>query len=216
MLIALSSNAPQALSIEIPAMVKKSLIDADNQLTFAGSCAELHPQLGLDAEFETRQDRFLKASRETTGIWGREWDFYRQDDGSRPACKKQHVLTALAAVDAALDKHAEAFGSEALGLQHGVWLGALKLCNRTVAKSEVVVEENFDEKALKIILTDEAKAMLAQRTRHSVRYPIAIRLSGLVVLEPLVHEPIESGEVHLSPMDEGEMELAIAEISKAC
>jgi hypothetical protein len=217
-LIALHSSAARAVVFDIPSAIKTSLIEADDQFTFAGSCVETHPQLNLDEDLQNRQGRYLNALHRTTGIWGSGWrgDDFPDDIEARPVCNKQNVTKALASVDLALNRHAEAFKNETQELNHGAWLGPLKLCRNTVAKSDIAVDDDRGGKILKITLREEAKTKIAELTRRSVGFHLSLRVSGSVFMEPRIWEPIESGELQLSSADEVNMKLAGAEMRNAC
>jgi preprotein translocase subunit SecD len=84
----------------------------------------------------------------------------------------------------------------------GAWLGPIRLCRKTVVVVKKGVDDLFNTPTIFVEMTDDGAAQLAAFTKQAVLDEVAIRVNGVVISTPRVHEPLLSGKFQISaPQD---------------
>ena len=173
-------------------------------LGFAGECAELHPELGLDAEFRKLDKKYLDATADAEGVWAdidaTDVEMAATEAGPPwPSCRRDNVRTALKQADEALNAHSRLFRQLTAAMDlRGAWAGPLHLCRDNVEGAELKSDALTGQPALLIKLAPPLKASLSKITEKSVGRPLPIRLDGAVIAKPIVNERIDMGEFQLA------------------
>ena len=80
----------------------------------------------------------------------------------------------------------------------GLWFGNLFVCRDTVAGVELTEDPYSSVPMILVTFRPDKRQLLEQETRRLVGKPMAIRLDGKIVSEPMVYEPITAGVISLS------------------
>lgn len=191
---------PEPLTVNAPPSVQASLVAISRPLAFAGQCTELHPTMGLGAEFEKLDKRYLDATAEAEGVWpdidATEVELEATNAGPPwPSCTRDHARIALTQASEALDANSRLFRqlTATMNLQ-GAWAGPLHLCQENVESAKLISDTVTEQPALSVRLAPPLRASLSKITDQSVGRPLPIRLDGTVVAKPIVNERIDMGE----------------------
>jgi hypothetical protein len=194
----------EPLTVNASASVRESLVAVSRPLGFAGECAELHPELGLDVEFEKLDKRYLDATAEAEGVWpdinATDVEMAATDAGPPwPSCRRENVQTALKQAEEALNVHVDLFRqlTAKMDLQ-GAWVGPLDLCRDNVETVALISDALTEQPALSIKLAPRLKASLSKITEQLVGRALPIRLDGAVIAKPIVNERIDMGEFQVT------------------
>lgn len=217
---ALSATASPSARVEIlepPVRMKANLSTAMTQIHILGECAELHPDLGIEEDFEKRQVTYLSNERNARSIWG---NLVQPDYGSsrdRPvSCSKRNVTAALREADRAFATHRELFSKATATMARGAWVGPLKLCQTVVKQATIGSDTMRHQPILEIELDREAWPVLAEITTRAVNGELAVRMNGRIILQPRVHEPLESGRLDITGPDLETLKAVQLELGNAC
>jgi len=96
----------------------------------------------------------------------------------------------------------------------GVWAGTLKLCRASVTGMELTSVDGAS--ALTIRFSGEAQKYVAAMTARAAGGPLAVRLSGKVVVAPYVAEAITGDSLQITAADLALIERLRPEIDKDC
>jgi hypothetical protein len=100
-------------------------------------------------------------------------------------------------------------------MQTGAWLGSMSLCATGPLQARVGKNDYDDRPTLSITLNAAAAGRLAAITRANVGYSLALRIDGQVVVQPMINEPIEGGELLVSGGEREEYD-QLAESLRQC
>jgi hypothetical protein len=204
--------------VDAPPPITASLIAIERPLGFAGECIELHPRLKLQARYDAIEDKYVSAVNQAIGLWGPAVQPPPEALRERPwsSCKHTYVITALRRAERALAIHATLFREATATMNNGgIWFGPLKLCRAVVADAKLTREPS-DYLALVIKLTGDTAPTLAMLTERSIGHPLAVRLNGKVIAQPIVDEPLERGELQLSGPDRQTLEQIQTALAASC
>jgi preprotein translocase subunit SecD len=105
-------------------------------------------------------------------------------------------------------------GAPAASPRPGLWIGPIRACASTVAEAAVGREEHSGLPNLTIRFREGWADVLRRVTAARVGRPMAIRLDGRILSEPVVREPIAGGTITMVPIEADEAE-AIREMALA-
>lgn len=217
---ALSTTAPTSAHVgflEPPVGMKANLSLALAQINIVGECAALRPKVGFEEEFEQRQAAYLGAERTARSIWGKvvQPDYGLSND--HPAtCSEQSVTTALREADKALAAHRGLFSETTATMSRGIWIGPMRLCQGMVKQATLSSGTIGNQPILEIELDRIAWPALSEITSRAVNGELAVRMNGNVILQPRVHEALESGQLALTGPNLETLKAVQLEISRAC
>ena len=193
------ANPEPLAELDAPPSVQASLVAVSRPLGFAGQCTELRPELGLNAEFEKLEKRYLDATAEAEGVWpdidATEIEMAATNAATPwPSCNRDHVRLALKQASDALDAHAQLFRqlTATMNIQ-GAWAGPLHLCRDNVESAKLTSDTMTQQPALSVKLAPPLRTSLSKITEQSVGRPLPIRLDGTVIAKPIVSERIDVG-----------------------
>ena len=95
-------------------------------------------------------------------------------------------------------------------------MGPIKLCRDSVVSAARTKDEISGGDLLLVTLTEDGRARLAALTRQSVGLPLIIRIDGQTVSEPIVMEPIDSGQFQFNVMNVSMMKRWQARLEGNC
>ncbi|MEP9357556.1 hypothetical protein [Sphingomonas sp. KR3-1] len=153
-------------------------------------------------EFARRDQRYFRLSWSALQVWGAKAERDIVEEMRlhlRCGAKRRNVE--IARFDAAISEAERIFEQAILPMRQGVWIGALRLCRETVARTEPALNI-VDNPVLRVTLTSGTRARLATLSEKIMtgRYDsgqIALRVNGVVLSELMVYERIESAVIDL-------------------
>ena len=197
------SGSPSFPELKRPVELSDPGLETFTLLDFAGSCVEDHPQWGLEGELDRVDHRYWSTAQRNEEVWGSDPRHDEISGESRPfRCRKGNAAATLRQIDQALDAQDVVFARATAGIEHGVWIGSLKLCKGSVLETWFGTVRIAKQPALFVKLTPQANAWFASLTRNSVNRRLAIRLEGSIISRPTIYEPIEDGFLQITGPDE--------------
>lgn len=200
---ALTSGMSPSLDLRRPADLDAGILEADALLDFAGDCIDRHPQWRLDSEYRRTEKRLWAAVDRDEGVWGsKPMSAELPDIAPTMKCRKSDARASLKRAHKALDTQDAAFVSATKGIEHGVWVGSIKLCRDSVLEANQGIDELTKQPQLSIKLTSWASSSFGSLTRRSINRRLAVRLDGAIISRPNVYEPMENGTLQITGPDE--------------
>ena len=98
----------------------------------------------------------------------------------------------------------------------GLWIGSLKLCRDNIFSSHFDRDEMAPHYMVSIVLDSKAQAALAAQTENLVGKNLPITLDGVVVMNPVVNEPLRSGTLSIYWFSEAAVGNAKSAIAGEC
>jgi len=217
--IAAWPQASGAVPFEPPPAISMPLAEARAALDAVNLCLGPLSSTGLIVRYETLDDLQRNALFEAEKIWGKkivpEPDFTGTQ--SLPTrCGRQRLLLLLTEAERLLRAEATAFRAITGQMARGFWFGAVRLCPRDVTAVRIERDEVVQRWRLRIDLTAGTASEIAELTGRSVGGPIALRLDGLVIAEPLVFERLETAWFSVLGPDDDSLERARTELLGGC
>jgi hypothetical protein len=172
-------------------------------LDLVGDCVERHPQWDLEDDLQRTERRYWSMIARNEEVWGADpSSFEISDEIPSFRCRKANAAARLKQLDQALDVQDAAFARATDGIEHGLWVGSLKLCKSSVAEVRLDTERRTKQPALFIKLTPQASTSFASLTRNSVNSRLAVRLEGSIISRPTIYEPMEQGVLLIAGPEE--------------
>lgn len=200
---ALTSGTSCYPELSRPTNLSNGVQQAETLLELIGYCIESHPRWGLENELRRQEKRSWRTADRDEGVWGSESSVVESiDTPSGAKCRKSIVSESLKKIDKALDIHDVAFANATHGIEHGVWMGSIKLCQGSVVETKLGADKIDNYPELLIKLTPQARASVALLTRRSIGRRLAFRLDGVIIARPTTYDPIEHGNFSLTGPDE--------------
>jgi hypothetical protein len=172
-------------------------------LDLVGDCIERHPQWDLGDDLQRIEHRYWSTAERNDEVWGSDPSRDgMSDDPPSFRCRKANATAALKQIDQTMDVQDAAFARATNGIEHGLWIGSLKLCKRSVIEAVFGTERLTKQPALFVKLTPQASAAFTSLTRNSVERRLAVRLEGSIISRPTIYEPLEQGALQIIGPDE--------------
>lgn len=186
--------------LALPPALEPALAAASGALARVEHCAGKSDH--TEAEFDQRAWRYFRLSWSVLKVWGAK----AKPDivaamNLRLGCGTKSRRAEIARFDAAITYAERIFEQAILPMRQGVWIGALRLCRETVARTEPAANIAGDP-VLRVTLTAEARDRFAALTRNIMAGrddagQIALRVNGVVVTEFGIFERVEAGAIDL-------------------
>lgn len=201
---------------DVPASVLTPLHEAQTTHERAGMCLESLPRPALEPRYRALGIRMYDAAASARGLWAKQVDRELVDDEPLPSCSTAAIGQALDRTASALDAFDRAFAATTAPLRSGVWVGMLKVCGARTLSATIDLDSYTKRPALTIKLDAEATTRLAMLTRRATGDPMAVRLDGVVVMQPTVFEPILHGTLQLNGPDADVLERLRRALDRPC
>jgi hypothetical protein len=184
-----------------PATVVSAWAEAARAFDVVDQCDETSRQLGFETRHKEITNRYYAALRRAKGIWGNTLS-----DGAEHAtltvepavCRPANILQAMKEAELALDNEDGAFANVTVRMASGAWVGPLMLCQETVLSAEPGFEAIAGQPMVLVTLQPGFAGALGSITARSIESPLAIRLDGEVISEPMVYEKIDGGRFQVT------------------
>jgi hypothetical protein len=202
--------SPAFASETAPAMPDELVAEftrAQRTLSYFDSCPNSVQQLSAN-EVVALANRLIALELQASGIWGNSdaSQLVELPEEAAIRCSRDNWSALVRTTTGQLDAVTARLEAALEPMQSGAWLGALPLC--AAGPVQVVVGKNdYDDRpTLAIRLNAAAAGRLAAVTRAHVGHSLALRIDGTVVMQPMINEPIEGGELVLSGGEREEYE----------
>jgi len=204
--LSLEPSVPAEMPATMPQSIVGQLLESEGLVAFARGCAENRSIIELDRSIHSAEMQQFELRRRAIGIWGggdKLSYLLAFVPASRRRCSRKDVRNALAEMRTSLSAlEANLLTYERLA-SIGAWLGPIRLCRKTVAVVGKGVDDYTNTPTILFEMTDEGIAQLAAFTKQALRDEVAIRVNGVVISTPRVHEPLLSGKFQIpAPQDE--------------
>ena len=200
-ILTLDGNPSSAVSFDAPATVVKALTEARIALEAVARCGGSNEQFIVELVYKDFEKRYYAALRRAEGIWG---DAVLSNPeleevvSERLACGRIDIRYAVRESEIALENEERIFSQATAAMRFGAWAGPLKLCRQTVTVAEPGQDYLSNQPTIFITLDPRSAALFSSLTDRSINGPLAIRLNGEVIAEPIVFERIEGGQFQVT------------------
>ncbi len=206
----LESPASGDIPATMPAGVASELLESEGLLEFAKGCAEERSLSDLDGALLAAETQQFELRRRTILIWGGGSELATRRAIILPLqrrCGRKNLEDALAVLAKMTTASESDLAAYETLLSKGAWLGPIKLCHKTVAAVVAGIDTFRDTPTVLVEMTGKGAERLAEFTERAVLDEVAIRVDGVVVSTPRVHEPMLSGKFQISaPEDQALIE----------
>lgn len=202
-LVATAVTTGSLVELKRPAELIDSSLKTYTLLDLVGDCVERHPQWDLEDDLQRTERRYWSTIVRNEEVWGADPSSF-EISGETPSfsCRKVNAAAALRRIDHALDAQDAAFARATNGIEHGLWIGSLKLCKASVIEVRIDTERLTKRPALFVKLAPQASASFASLTRKALERRLAVRLDGSIISRPTIYEPMEHGILQIIGPDE--------------
>jgi len=206
--------APPTVPSTMPIDLAASFVGAEQALARVSACIATPGFIMTPVSLNTLDNRFQALARDAVGVWGPQTPTEIVDQ--LPVdCASEHLSALATTAETQVTRVATRMTALLQPMSTGLWFGALPLCGGGLVKAELVADSYTAAESVTITLSPDKAIELGTLTRRHVGHALALREGGRVVMEPIIQEPIEGGQVQISGPERDELDRVIA-AAEAC
>jgi hypothetical protein len=215
------------LPLAYPAELQARLTEARRFTGFIDNCGLKKVLLATRRRYVDLGERLDKAIGRDRGIWGLQVKGHDLDsrgvemfwtdktDKAFAACSVATLNQSAAQAAKAISAYEAASAAATAPMAQGLWIGPVRVCKADIIARQSGVMRQAPG-TLTVAFDQRGTKALRQVSVNSLRLPIAVRLDGRVVAEPILGDPIDSGRILVPFTGAAQLNRAAAALAEAC